>query len=268
MNFPPVLSRYSTRWALGLGLLAALSGCDDRLAGSSVTTGNPTEIQVALTENGSPAAFTGRVEIHGATQIPVPGFSPEPLASFELKGASVLRLAAASFAGIADSAWPVGSALGDSVRLFNVVITGANSGAIVSELEYRKKEGTFGVSDHNSLPEGQSVLGVKANLAGLTSLTGRISPETLYFLKDHYVFIPGTSAFALADSGRFELKGIPKGKYSPALVSVWRKGQFNSGTQDSLEVFSLSQEMDTDITDTVSVGGVISVIPVPAAHRP
>ena len=65
----------------------------ETVAGSSVTTGNPTEIQVSFTGENGPVALTGRVDVYGATQVPIPGFNPDPLASFDVADKQDFRLA-------------------------------------------------------------------------------------------------------------------------------------------------------------------------------
>src|SRR5688500_10651071 len=99
------LRRKAAPWAVLVGCALALVRCgNEEVAGSSVTTGNPTEIQVSFTGENGPVAIAGRVEIYAATQIPIPGFRPEPLARHDVNGTAFI-LTASHFEGIADSLW-------------------------------------------------------------------------------------------------------------------------------------------------------------------
>lgn len=130
--------------AMLLGCALVFARCDaGPLAGSSVTTGNPTEIQVSFTDENGPVALAGRVDVYGSTQVPVPGFDSEPLASVEVSGQKDVILKPGHFTAIPDTMWPEGSLEGDSLAHFNLVITGDGKGAILRDMTWRRKAGEF-----------------------------------------------------------------------------------------------------------------------------
>ena len=237
--------------------------CEMQTAGSSVGTGNPTEIKISFTGGSGPAALKGRVDIFAATQIPVPGYRPEPLASIPVDGAMELILRAEILAGIPDSLWPKSSASGDSLYRFNLVVAGDSQGVVLRGLDYRRRSGEFALTapDLKAKQESGGRWLLDAAMAKLVDAGARIDPEILDPTKKHYLFLAGTNLFALADSGRFEFKSIPEGSYEMSFLSL--PLQHSVGSRDSADVYGLISKLNTSRSDSIEVGDIIEVVPLP-----
>lgn len=241
---------------------AALLRCE-MLAGSSVGTGNPVEIKVSFTGASGPAALTGSVDVFAATQIPVPGFRTEPIASFPVNGATEVMVRAEALGAIPDSLWPKSSRQGDSLFTFNLVVSGAAQGAIIKGLIYRKKEGDFALKpeDVEKFSDREARGDVKAALVDLVGAEARVDPASLYPDRNYYLFIRGTRFSALADSGRFVFPSLPKGVHELAYLSLPKEKP--GGTNDSAYVHALNLPLNTQSSDSLSVGGIIESVPLP-----
>ena len=53
----------------GLAVAFALARCETQVAGTSVGTGNPTEIQVSFKNDSGSMAVTGTLNVYASTQI-------------------------------------------------------------------------------------------------------------------------------------------------------------------------------------------------------
>lgn len=258
-----------------LGLAATLIGavllcrCDMQTAGSSVGTGNPTEIRLGFTGgDGAPRALTGKVDVYAATQIPLAGFHPEPLASFAAEAATSVTINADALKSVPDSLWPAASREGDSVFRFNVVVTGDKVGAILQGLRYRVKDGEFSRID-SVMKAGAAadVAEMSSQLAATADYSFFIDPKPFPLGKDTYVFISGTGFVAKSDSGTFLLKSLPGGKYDPSLIFLAQPGQGQTGQQDSVQLYGLSAPLNTTAVDSLAVGGPKGSVPLPALYK-
>jgi hypothetical protein len=259
----PILSARKTALCAAAALLA-LAGCDERLAGTSVGTGNPTEIQVGFKDGtGSPVKVTGTLEVYASTQIPVPGYSTKPLLSYPLSGGTSGGIAADDFARLPDSLWSKASADSGTVYRFNVVVAGAQSGTILKDIGFNKSSREFELPSEyeDALKEGGKAR-ITGVLAPLVQARCIIDAETLSADRKNYLYIPGTGYTALGEGGRFTFAALPMGKYEPLLVSLPFDSHNTSG-EDSVAVFRLSAAIETGTESTVAVGVRAATIALP-----
>lgn len=254
-------------FAGGLASALALAGCDTQVAGSSVGTGNPTEIQLGFKQDGSAMAITGRVDVYAATQVPVPGYSPLPLTSVPVTDGKSATLTAAALAAIQDSLWPKTSIEGDSIYRFNLVVTGAAQGAILSGFGYRKGKGEFTVrsEDAGAVRSGDAV-SVAAALTALTDAHYVIDSTTISPNKQPFLFLYGTGFAAKGQSGKFTFQNLPKGEYLSYLVAIPAKEAIVSA-EDSLIVYSTKGAATSGSDILLSVGSPQGMIPLPDSLR-
>lgn len=256
------MRRKAATWAILLGCGFALMRCGhEQVAGSSVTTGNPTEIQVSFTGGNGPEAIAGRVEIYAATQVPVPGYRPEPLARHDVNG-STFTLTASHFEGIADSLWAEGSRQGDSLRSFNLVITGANQGAIMEDLIFHLGQGGFSRASGGWKNQQGVKASLEAGLSGLTAFTATMDTVGLSGRRVHFLFLYGTGFHARNNGGVFEFPAMPAGPHKPYLISIPTREFQSTSPTDSLNVYNLDKVIEAGTT-SLARQSVADRIPVP-----
>jgi hypothetical protein len=251
------------RKALLCGLAACLAfpSCDDQVAGTSVGTGNPTEIEVAFKDDAGSVAITGTMNVYASTQIPVPGFSPEPLVSVPVNGATHAALNASALKAVADTLWPKASVENGLYR-FNVVVTGTDKGSILKGFAFRKDSNDFELRAEDS--GAVRIEGVATVMGAMTPLvsfqasldSARISPSW-----DYYLFIYGTGYAGMADQGRFSIPKLPQGRYEAHIVLLPAREHSTSGT-DSTFVFSLKAPIEPG-QDSLALGPILATIPLP-----
>jgi hypothetical protein len=263
-----LLRRKAAAWAILVGSAFALMHCEDRVAGSSVTTGNPTEIRVGFTdEGGAPAAIAGRVEVYGATQIPVPGFRPEPLARFDVDGKAELRLMPGDFEGIADSLWPVGSWEGDTLVRFNLVVIGADRGAIVRDLGYLPDSGQFILKDGSwKQGEGRDAV-ISAGLVDLVGYQAKIDPQRLDPNRFNYLFLIGTPYASKSNDGHFLFPALPDGSHRISFMTLPDKDR-NASPEDTADVYAVDRPLVPGRVDTLSAFDLEFRLPMPDRYKP
>ncbi len=123
-----------------VALYACLQSSAPVISSTSVTTGNPTGIRIIFRKDSLPISLNGKVEVFATTQIPVPGYSPDPLLKINLVEASDVEIEESSIQAIPDSLWPAKSIEGDSVRKFNVVISSDSLGSILEGFHFQKNK--------------------------------------------------------------------------------------------------------------------------------
>jgi hypothetical protein len=266
VNLPSLRNR-AAALALSLGCGLALLRCDTQVAGSSVTTGNPTEIQVSFTGDGQPTALTGRVELYGATQIPVPGFQPEPLASFEVDGKEMFTLKAGDLNGIADSLWALGSKEGDSLVRFNLVVTGEREGAILRDLAYRIKEGEFALQEADSKRVVEDRARIVAKINPMTDYQAIIDPSRLDPDRLLFLFLAGTGYAAESDGGFFAFPSLPEGSHSLSFITLPHDQHVVIG-EDTAIVYATDRPVMAGKMDTLAVTAVQFQVPMPDKYKP
>jgi hypothetical protein len=227
----------------GLAFVLALSRCfDDQVAGTSVGTGNPTEIEIAFKDDAGTAPITGNLSVYASTQIPVEGYAPQPLLTVDVTGASQATLKASAFATLADSLWPR-SSRNDSECFFNVVVTGANSGAVLKGFAWRKADTSFGLrAEDEKVKAGVTRATVKSVLAPLVAFQGTVDTSNFSRLLDYHLFIYGTAYKAKVEHGVYMMPKVPKDKFDGFLISLPKKEDQISGA-DSASVFSLTSQL-------------------------
>jgi hypothetical protein len=243
--------------------LLALAGCDERIAGTSVGTGNPTEIQLGFKDGTGSTALSGRVSVYASTQIPVEGYRPDPLLDYEVHDAASATLKAADFAALPESAWAKGS-VAKEIHSFNVVVTGASQGSVLAGFGFDKAKGRFVLrpEDDGAVwdAEGGRAL-LKDSLRSLVNLQGLLDTTNTSRIADYHLFLYGTGFSSKIESGGFLLRGIPEDKYAAFLISIPHKDHQISG-MDSTEVFSTSGSLSVETT-TLSRGDVYGRVRLP-----
>lgn len=247
------LNRMPKAWMAALGGLAGafvLSGCADRMAGTSVGTGNPTEIEVAFRDDsGAPVSITGDLSVYASTQIPVEGYAPEPLVKVPVSGADRATLKAADFEALADSLWPKGSRNGD-VCAFNVVVTGESRGGILKDFTWDKSENEFVPRNADPKPDvGAKTAIINGRLVPLVEFQGTVDTTNFSPAYNHFLFIYGTGYVSKVSQGRFLLPGLPQDKHQGFLIALPQKDQLLVGN-DSTYVFSLTSSLESGTTST------------------
>lgn len=251
----------------GMACALAIVHCDLQTAGTSVGTGNPTEIQVGFRNDSGAVAITGTMAVYASTQIPVPGFSPEPLISVPVTGASHAALTADAFKALADTMWPKGS-IENGRYNFNVVVTGENRGSIMRGFAFRKDSNDFVLraEDADAPRDGGSAT-VKGAMAPLVEIICTIDSAALGPDKDDYLFLYGTGITSKGKAGRFVFSSLPEGDHQVYLISLPRKGQEGAGMNDSLFVYGLSAGIESGKDNALSYGGIQATVPVPEALK-
>ena len=247
----------------------ALAGCLDRIAGTSVGTGNPTEIQVAFRDStGAPVAVTGSLQVYASTQIPVPGFAPSPLLTVDVAGASLASLKAEAFESLADSLWPKGS-VDSGAYAFNVVVAGQTQGAILRGFSFRKDGAEFGLRAQEA---GEAIHGkvaeIEGTLAPLVDIGCTLDTNELSLNWDNYLFLYGTGYAAKGVKGEFVLHGIPRMRHAVSFISVPGKDTPGSGGIDSLFVYGLKADLTPGSANRTGVGDIQSGFPIPPSLKP
>ncbi len=262
------LNRMPTAWKTalcGLACVLAFSRCDTQVAGTSVGTGNPTEIEVAFKSDSSAAAsITGNLSVYASTQIPVEGYQPMPLLTVDVAGATHASLKASLFLNVADSLWPKGSR-NDSERFFNVVVTGENQGAVLKGFTWRKADTSFGLRKEDDAPAGVMTVSVKGLLAPLVAFQGTVDTSNFNIFADYHLFIYGTGYKVKVEHGKFSMQNLPKDSYDAFLLSLPKKDHPISG-MDSTSVFSITTPLAAGTSNLVK-GSLHELIPLPDSLR-
>jgi hypothetical protein len=234
----------------GFACVLALGACDDRMAGTSVGTGNPTEIEIAFKDDAGTAPITGSLSVYATTQIPVEGYAPEPLLQVDVAGASQATLKATAFAALADSLWPKGSK-NDSERFFNVVVTGEEQGAVLKGFTWRKADTSFGLrAEDEKVKAGETRATVKSLLVPLVAFRGTVDTASFNLFANYHLFIYGTGFKAQVEHGTFSMAKVPKDKYEGFLLSLPKSDHVISGL-DSTSVFSLTSPLEDGASDLI-----------------
>ena len=246
---------------------AALACCDDQVAGTSVGTGNPTEIQVSFRNDSDMAvAITGTMKVYASTQIPVEGFAPQPLLTIPVNGGNHAGLKAVALISLADSLWPNGSIENGSYK-FNVVVTGQNSGTVLQGFSLNKVKGEFQLrTEDSSVVTYAKVATLKGSLAELVTLSGALDTTSFNAKWYYHLFVYGTGFSAKIENGKFAIANIPKAQYVSHLILIPSKEAGQSGI-DSSNVFSLGATIGAG-PDVIPVGGIHDRVPLPESLRP
>lgn len=259
-----------TSLVIAAAVTAALfCNCEMQTAGSSVGTGNPTEIQVAFTgTGGSPQGVTGSMDIYAATQVTVPGFQPEPLAHFDINGDKSHSLLGSDLKGVADSLWPKSSHEGDSILRFNVVVKGDSQGVIIQDLGFRRADATFSVPDSLKNPSSKDgAVMVWGDLKEMVPFT--ISMDTAQFdpEQDYFLFLAGTGFHAENEGASFTFGAVPYGVHHASFLQLWKKNHGPASQSDSAYVYSIKSEFNTASPETISVGAISDSVPLPPEYK-
>lgn len=255
-------------------LSIALSGCwttdskSSDLAGTSVTTGNPVKVMVSFKEGEGSIALTGRVDLFGAAQIPIPHFQPDPLATYPLERSREFILSDSQMAKIPDSAWREDSLSGDSLARFNLVFIGDSSGAIVKGLVFNRKRKTFagsGIPGEDSVRDGR--LEIATHPAKLESLVTYISAKTMSRINHNYLYVQGTGYSARSKEGEFVFPFLPRGRYTLLFMTLPDPEIHSSSGQDSTDIYQAIPSPSTGTRDTIMPETILERIRLPEEWR-
>jgi hypothetical protein len=232
-----------------VALFACLRNAGQEVTSTSVTTGNPTGIKVVFKRESVPVSLNGTVDIYAADQIPVEGYSPDPLLRISLNKSQSIEIGSESIDSIEDSLWPVKSVEGDSIKKFNVVVTGDSLGLILEGYGFRKRKGGTGFDffkNGNVLASGGATIQVAADLVPLTDYVCKTDTNRLAFssIAVYHLFIYGTGYKAKGEAGVFKLSKLPIGQHNAHLIKLPGRDHLTSG-QDSASVFNLIGGLNT-----------------------
>lgn len=244
--------------------LLALSGCDERMAGTSVGTGNPTEIQLGFRDGTGSAALSGRMSVYASTQIPVEGYRPGPLLEYELKDATSATLKAAEFAALPESVWAKGS-VAEGIHSFNVVVTGTSQGSVLAGFGFDKAKGKFVLRPEDDEAvwdaEGERAA-VKDSLRALVDLQGTVDTNSISRFTHYHLFLFGTSFASKVERGSFTMHDVPEGKYDAYLIALPTRDDPPISDVDSTDVFSTTAPISTG-TSLLSRGELFERVRLP-----
>ncbi len=232
--------------------LLALAGCDERVAGTSVGTGNPTEIQVGFKDGTGSAALTGRVSVYASTQIPVEGYRPDPMLEYDLHDAGYASFKAADFAALPESLWAKGS-VANGIHAFNVVFTGATQGSVLTGFGFDKSKGAFVLRPGDAAAvwsEDRDLARVKDSLRMLVDMSGTMDTAGIGMYIDYHLFLYGTGFTSKIKQGSFTLRGVPDGIYDAYLIPLPRKNSPQTGF-DSAYVFATKSPLSPGTSSVV-----------------
>jgi hypothetical protein len=246
----------------------AFAGCDDRLAGSSVGTGNPTEIQVGFRDSAGAASVKGTLSVYAARQIPVEGYRPAPVLDYRLDGNGNAILKASDFEALPDSVWPKGS---DSAgaRSFNIQILGEDKGALLTGFVYHKDKHDFTLEKDEAPAwetEGSRAL-LAGTLSALTDMSGTLDTTGFSAYKSYRLFIYGTGYSAPLSSGKFTFSRIPRGSYQPFLISLPMRDHLSGGS-DSTDIFRITGTLSSSGPDSLARGAFFDRVRLPDSLLP
>lgn len=239
------------------------------LAGTSVSTGNPGSVKISFKEGDSPTVFSGKLEIFGATQVPLPDLKPGPLALLTVDTATSAVLSPDKLHSIADSAWPSTSKEGDSIYRFNVVISDPQRATILRDLAYlRKSRKVISMDSLKSDADSNGVLDRDAPLVPLVKITAITKSQSIANY-DRYLFIMGTGFIAEGDSAnKYTFPSLPGGIHDLKWLTVWKKGLGPASNYDSLLAYDLRVPFSTEGNGVFVVNDTVhTAIPIPPNYR-
>jgi hypothetical protein len=212
-----------------IALFACLQNDGQHLTSTSETSGNPTGLRILFRKDSHPISLNGTLEIFAATQIPVPGYSPAPLMGVNLEGAESVEIEASAIQSIPDSLWPAKSVEGDSIRNFNVVVSGDSFGLILKGIGLRKgKVGPDFLKSGTILPNIDEHAEVEADLVQLMAYVGKTDTNRFSLFHEYYLFIYGTGFVAKAEQGVFKIAYLPMGQHDAFFLPL-PKGERPTG---------------------------------------
>lgn len=267
-QFRRLRSNLSAAALCGIAAALAPAGCANRVAGTSVGTGNPTEIQVSFRDDADAAVLiTGTMKVYASTQVTVSGYDPDPLFTVSVAGASRAALKAGDFASLNDSLWPAGSVQG-AARKFNVVVLGAGNGGVLTGFAYLKEKGAFELRAEDTKPvwdaSGKSAV-IHGRIKGLVEFKGAVDTSTLSGSLDYHLFMYGTGFTAPVVGGTFSFPKLPEGQYQAFLISQPKKDQQSAGA-DSATIFTTGAVLNAGNTD-LAKGVIHERVPLPDSLR-
>jgi hypothetical protein len=179
----------------------------------------------------------------------VEGYRPEPLVEYELHNAPYATLKAADFADLPDSVWSKGS-IDTDVASFNVVVTGASQGSVLTGFRFNQAKGKFMLrpEDRGAFwDEAGDGAVLKDSLRALVDLKGTLDSAIVSRYNDYHLFLYGTGFSSRVENGQFVLRGLPENKYEAFLITLPKKDHQISGL-DSTDIFSTTLPLSTEST--------------------
>jgi hypothetical protein len=269
VNIPMRLCRMGLIF-VALFFLACIAGQDGvNISSTSISTGNPVGITFRFEKEAKPVALTGTLDIYASMQIPVPGYSPEPLLRMRLDNSDTARLAASALASIPDTLWPDDPDGKDSLLKFNVVLTGDSLGAILKGFRFDKRHKVVIPPAASDAEET-----FHAEVSGLVDYAGVLELDSGYSTHryDYYIFIFGTGYFAkmvgdksYGDTLPFTLSKLPAGQHDAFLLGLPNPAVVQTSYPDSAAVFTLTPPLRTD-TDSLRTGLYFMQVRLPPGY--
>lgn len=245
-------------------MFACLRNAGQEVTSTSVTTGNPSGIRIAFRKDSIPVALNGKIEIFASDQIPVSGYSPNPLISIVLIGDSIVEIENQWIESIPDSLWPTESIEGDSIRRINAVISSDSLGSILKGITFQKSKVGFRFFKSNTpLTQVGFYSELPADLNRLTDYITKTDTNRLSFssLAVYHLFIYGTGFTAKGEGGVFKIPRLPLGQHEAFLISLPGREHQTSG-RDSTSIFTLIGGINTSV-DSIYRGPEHAIVELP-----
>jgi hypothetical protein len=245
---------------------------DERIASTSISTGNPVGLTFYMEKDSKPVAFTGTLEIYEADQIPMKGYRPDPLLRMRLENSDSVRLDSSAIMAIPQSLWwdsltEDSADAFDTLLEFNVVLTGESLGAILKGFCFDTRSHRFSPSLETGTTDNSG--SVHAGLSRLVDYAGRLPPNRISIHVDYYLFIYGTGYgtkgsgdASKGDSLIFTFPKLPEGQHNAFLTYFPREHDHPLSGLDSIDVFTLETPLRTD-SDALQRGGVDRRVELP-----
>ncbi len=268
---PTRLNR-SVLFLAALLFLACIAGQNSvDISSTSVSTGNPVGLTFHFEKGSHPIALTGTMDIYAATQIPVPGYRPDPLLRIRLDNTDTARLDATVLAAIPDTLWLNNTGMKDSLLNFNVVLTGDSEGAILQGFSFDKRRGLI-ISPATS--EGERTF--HAEVSSLVDYVGHLRLDSTGLSThrfDFYLFIFGTGYYAKGighqasevDTILFTIPKLPAGQHDAFVLLFPNPAYAPLSHSDSTAILNLESPFRTD-SDSLRVVSVFKLVKLPVDY--
>jgi hypothetical protein len=197
----------SSRVMIGIFSVLFLECVDDKVAGTTSSTENPSVIAMTFKTGGSPKNITGELQIFSAQHNPV--FDSIPLAVFPLDARDSISISKKAMDSIVRNGEQEFKAAPDSLYSLNLLVhSDANEGGITRGLVYDGKASRF-------LDRGNTVKSAAMEIDSLIRYEGGLKIERADSTLVNYLYILGTPFFTILNnqSSRFSFSQMPKGGY-------------------------------------------------------
>ncbi len=201
------IKRAGIKALMGFVAILFMECMDDKVAGTTSSTENPSIITMAFKAGAASKKITGQMQIYSAQHNPV--FDSLPLAVFPLDVQDSITITKKVIDSIVRNGKPDSTATTDSLYGLNfLVYSNVNEGGITRGLVYDYKAGRF-------LDRGNPVKNPVMEIDSLIHYEGGLKIGSAESALVNYLYITGTPYFTILnnETGRFSFKQMSKGGY-------------------------------------------------------